>query len=60
MGRRWHALVVAATGNDATINRKLGEAWIAQPDAIAAQGMDMEMFRYIGAAMATAGLSLQR
>jgi DNA-binding transcriptional MerR regulator len=60
MGRRWHALVTAATGNDAAINRKLSEAYIAQPDAMAAQGMDPAMFRYIGEAMAKAGLSLAR
>jgi DNA-binding transcriptional MerR regulator len=59
MGRRWHALVVAATGNDAAINQKLSAAYVVQPDAMAAQGMDMEMFRYMGAAMAAAGLSLQ-
>jgi DNA-binding transcriptional MerR regulator len=60
MGRRWHALVTAATGNDAAINKKLGEAYIAQPEAMAAQGMDPVMFRYIGEAMAKAGLSLAR
>ena len=36
------------------------EAYIAQPDAMAAQGMDPAMFRYIGEAMAKAGLSLAR
>ena len=60
MGRRWRALVVAATGNDAAINKKLSEAYVAQPDAMAAQGMDMEMCRYMGTAMGAAGLSLQR
>lgn len=60
MSRRWHALVTAATGNDAAINRKLSEAYIAQPDALAAQGMDPAMFRYIGEALAKAGLSLAR
>ncbi len=60
LGRRWHALVSAATGNDAAINRKLSQAWVANPEAMAAQGMDMAMFGYVGAAMAAAGLSLQR
>ncbi|HTA64935.1 MAG TPA: MerR family transcriptional regulator [Xanthomonadaceae bacterium] len=60
LARRWHALIVAATGNDAAVNRKIGQAWQAQPDAMAAQGMDPAMFRYIGAAMAAAGLSLAR
>ena len=60
MGRRWHTLVVAATGNDAAINRKISAAYIAQPDAMAAQGMDPAMIRYIGEAMTAAGLSLAR
>jgi len=60
MSRRWHALMTAATGNDAALNRKLSEAYIAQPDAMAAQGMDPAMFGYIGEAMAKAGLSLVR
>jgi DNA-binding transcriptional MerR regulator len=60
MSRRWHALVTAATGNAAATNRKLSEAYIAQPEAMAAQGMDPAMFRYIGEAMAEAGLSLAR
>lgn len=60
MGRRWHALVIAATGNDAAINKKLGDAYLAQPDAMAAQGMDPAMFRYIGEAMAQLGLNLAR
>ena len=60
LARRWHAPIVAATGNDDAVNRKIGEAWQAQPDAMAAQGMDPAMFRYIGAAMAAAGMSLAR
>jgi hypothetical protein len=58
MGRRWHALVQAATGGDLNVSRKIGEAYQRQPEAMAAQGMDMEMFKYIGAAMASAGLRL--
>ncbi len=58
LGRRWHALVQAASGGDAQLNRKLADAYQAQPQAMAAQGMDMAMFRYIGQAMAAAGLSL--
>ena len=60
MSRRWHALVTAATGNAAAINKKLSEAYIAQPNAMAAQGMDPAMFRYIDEAMAKARLSLAR
>ncbi len=57
LARRWHALVQAATGGDADLNRKIGGAWLAQPEAMAAQGMDAAMFRYVGAAMAAQGLS---
>ena len=60
MSRRWHALVTAATGNDVAINKKLSEAYIAQPNAMATQGMDPAMFRYIGEAMAKARLNLAR
>lgn len=60
LGRRWHALVNAATGNDDALNQKIGAAWQANPEAMAAQGMDIDMFRYIGAAMAAAGLNPQR
>ena len=58
LGRRWHALVQAATGGEPALTRKIGEAYQRQPEAMAAQGMDMAMFRYVGAAMAAAGLSL--
>lgn len=56
LARRWHVLVQAFTGGDAGIARKLGEAYQHQPQAMAAQGMDPAMFRYIGEAMAAAGL----
>ncbi|MEO8673724.1 MAG: MerR family transcriptional regulator [Tahibacter sp.] len=58
LGQRWYALVQAATGNDPAINRKLSDAYLQQPQAMAMWGMDVEMFRYIGQAMAQAGLSL--
>ncbi|WP_168149128.1 MerR family transcriptional regulator [Solimonas marina] len=58
LARRWHALVQAATGGDPEVNRKIGEAYRQQPEAMAAHGMDLDMFRYVGAAMARAGLSL--
>lgn len=59
LGSRTHWFS-AATGHDVAINRKLSQAYIAQPEAMAAQGMDPSMFRYIGEAIAKAGLSLAR
>lgn len=58
LGRRWHALMQAFTGGDASVTRKLGDAYRSQPQAMAAQGMDQEMFRYMGAAMKAAGLKV--
>jgi len=60
LARRWHALVQAFTGGDPGITRKLGDAYAKQPQAMAANGLDPEMFAYIGKAMAAAGLSLKR
>ena len=60
LGRRWHGLVQAFTGHNPGINRKLSEAYLQQPKAMAANGMSPEMFRYVGAAMAAAGLDLHR
>ena len=45
-------------GGDAQVTRKLGQAWNAQPAAMAAQGLDAALFAYIGEAMRAAGLSL--
>lgn len=58
LARRWYALVQVFSGGDAQVTRKLGEAWNAQPSAMAAQGLDPAMFAYIGEAMRAAGLSL--
>ncbi len=58
MGRRWHGLVNAFTGGDANIARRLKEAYINEPEVMAAQRMDPSMFAYIRTAMAAAGLSL--
>lgn len=60
LARRWHALVQAFTGGDPGITRKLGDAYSKQPQAMAANGLDPEMFAYIGKAMAAAGLRLAR
>jgi len=57
LARQWHALVQAATGGDATVGRKIASAWQAQPQAMAAMGMDAAMFGYIGQAMRAAGLA---
>jgi DNA-binding transcriptional MerR regulator len=58
LAKRWHALVRAFSGGNAGIERKVGQAYVAQPEAMAAQGMDFEMFRYVGEAMRAAGLEL--
>jgi MerR family transcriptional regulator, thiopeptide resistance regulator len=60
LARRWYMLVQAFTGGDAGVTRKLGEAYAKQPQAMAAQGLDPEIFAYIGKAMASVGLSLKR
>ncbi|MBN8738575.1 MAG: hypothetical protein BGP24_11660 [Lysobacterales bacterium 69-70] len=56
LARRWYALVQVFTGGDAAVARKLGDAWQAQPDAMAAQGLDPALFAYVGEAMRAAGL----
>lgn len=58
LARRWYALVQCFTGGDAAVARKLGDAWQAQPSAMAAHGLDPALFAYVGRAMAAAGLSL--
>lgn len=58
LARRWYALVQVFTGGDAAVARKLGDAWQAQPGAMAAQGLDPALFAYVGEAMRAAGLSL--
>ncbi|NUS39270.1 MAG: MerR family transcriptional regulator [Lysobacter sp.] len=58
LGRRWHALVGAFTGGDPAIARKLREAYAAQPQVAAEQGMDPAMFGWARNAMAAAGLPL--
>lgn len=58
LAQRWYALVQAFTGGDADVTRKLGLAYQAQPQAMAAQGLDPALFAYVGAALRAAGLSL--
>lgn len=59
LARRWYALVQAFTGGDAEVTRKLGQAYQAQPQAMAAQGLDPALFAYVGAALRAAGLELR-
>ena len=58
MGRRWYALVQAFTGGDANLGRKMKQAYAAEPQAMAAFGMDDAMFAYVRDAMRAAGLAL--
>lgn len=60
MGRRWHALVAAFSGGDHGIAGKLREAYHAEPQAMAGQGMDPAMFAYVGEAMRAAKLRFER
>lgn len=59
LGRRWHALVNAFSGGDASLARKMKDAYHKEPQAMAAQGMDPAMFAYVGEAMRAAGLVLK-
>lgn len=58
LGHRWHALVSAFTGGDPHIARKLREAYDAQPQLAAEQGLAPAMFTWVRTAMAAAGLPL--
>lgn len=58
MGRRWFALIQAFTGGDASLGRKMAQAYDHEPDVMAAQGMDKAMFDYVHDAMQAAGLKL--
>lgn len=60
LAKRWHALVIAFTADNPVINRKLSDAYLQEPQAMTNAGMDVEMFRYVGQAMAAAGLTLHR
>jgi DNA-binding transcriptional MerR regulator len=58
LARRWYALVQVFSGGNAEVTRKLGQAWQAQPDAMAAHGLDPALFAYVGEALRAAGLGL--
>ncbi len=58
MARRWHELLASFTGGDSAIAGKLSASYVNNPNAMAAQGMDMDMFKYMGAAMHAQGLTV--
>lgn len=59
LARRWHALVSAFSGGDAALAGKMREAYRSEPQAMAAQGMDVAMFAYVGDAMRAAGIGIK-
>ena len=59
MARRWHGLVTDFTSGNADIARKLKDAYDSEPQVMTSQGMDPQMFSYIGQAMLSAGLTFQ-
>ncbi|MBL8299031.1 MAG: MerR family DNA-binding transcriptional regulator [Rhodanobacteraceae bacterium] len=58
LARRWYSLVQCFTGGNAQTTRKLSQSWLAQPAAMATQGLDPALFAYAGNAMMAAGLAL--
>lgn len=59
LGRRWHALVCAFSGGDATLASKMKTAYELEPGVMTAVGIDPAMFAYAGKAMRAAGLTLR-
>lgn len=57
LARRWHALVSGFSGGDAALAGRTREAYLSEPQVMAAQGMDVAMFVYVGVAMRATGLS---
>jgi MerR family transcriptional regulator, thiopeptide resistance regulator len=57
LAKQWHTMVMSFTGGDSSITRKLSSSYVENPGAMAAQGMDMAMFQYIGKAMQSVGLT---
>jgi MerR family transcriptional regulator, thiopeptide resistance regulator len=57
MAQRWQVLLASFTGGDPAIAGKLSASYVSNPNAMAANGMDMEMFKYIGAAIRAQGLA---
>ncbi len=54
LAQRWQALVAAFSGGDASLARKLKDAYDREPQVMQAQGMDGAMFAYVGEAMRVA------
>ena len=52
MARRWSELIEAFTGGDKGIEASLGKMYQAEPQMAQSQGMDPELFGFIGTAMA--------
>lgn len=57
LARRWHALVDAFSGGDATLSSKMKDAYEREPQVMQAQGMDEAMFAYVGKAMRAEGFA---
>lgn len=55
LARRWQQLVQMASGGDAAVERKIATAWQAQPQQMAANGLDPALFAYVGAAAKAVG-----
>ena len=55
LARRWQQLVQMASGGDAAVERKIATAWQAQPQQMAAHGLDPALFAYVGAAAKAVG-----
>lgn len=50
LARRWRALVQSFSGGDRRIEASVADMFRAQPEMAARQGLDQEVFRYIGRA----------
>jgi DNA-binding transcriptional MerR regulator len=51
LAKRWKGLIQAFSGGDSKIETSLSGMYKAEPDMAAQQGLDPELFSYIGAAM---------
>ena len=50
LARRWRALIQAFSGGDQGIEASVGKMFQTQPEMAASQGLDQEVFEYIGRA----------
>ena len=51
LAKRWSKLIQAFSGGDPGIERSLGSMYRDEPEMAARQGLDQDLFQYIGAAM---------